>query len=463
MAVKEWLENLDSEEPLERIIARINLLREFPSHTQQDLKSRMFFALSKDVSRNTTPTMDYIFSLEDVNELAHAIWTTDFGFSPYYADSEEVKEERHRMRAEFLGRVEGFADRLPEVEDVHPKTDIAQIIAREGSLTRALAAVDLLWSIGWDTYLHKSVYEDYRSNYVVDHLETIAESAKETEVRKKALNLIGEIPDEQKRNEYLQNIITSKDTEMAIAAVDLYIEKNDSGIGKTKSRAAVDALISRQQGLGGGTRSAAKQPTVEYAFDKVIELTPEHERVEQAYEFLTDGFTSWMSCRKQPYPPGLIAKAMGYLADNIDKIPEVKDKSKKEKILFTLACRGNEKALDLLAEGPDGVLNVAQMYTDFRNFRLSLSQKMRDRVKFWALKYTRKFAELEDKELARFALRMIGGNPDQDWYGDGMIYQDEESGRDLDEVAREELAKLPKAPTEKDKLAETFGVGEAKP
>ena len=463
MSVKDWLEKLDSEEPLERIVARINLLREFPNHKEQDRKSSMFFALSKDVSRNTTPTKNYVFGLEDVNELAHAIWTISFGFSTYHRNSDEGKAAILEAKQDFLARVEKFADRLPEVESVHPKANVAKIIANECSLERALAAVDLLWSLGWNTYLHKSVYNDYDMAYVGEFLESIAESAKEVEVRKKALNLIGEIPDEEKRDEYLQNIITSKDTEIAIAAVDLYIEKHEPGPGKTKANVAVDALVARQSTMDGGTLTAAKQPTVEYAFDRMMELTPEEEKVERAYGFFDQGFSSWMKIRKQKFPPGLAEKAIGYLTNNIDKIPEVKDKSKKEKILFFLACRNNERALDMLAQGSDGVLNIAQIYTDFRNFGMQLPEKMRDRVKQWAFNYVREFVKLQDKNLAGNALAQIGGNPDQEWYGDGFAHKEKESGRDMDEIAREELEKLPKPQTEKDKLAEVFGVDESKP
>jgi hypothetical protein len=462
---EEWIKQIDSNEPLERIIARINLLREFPYHSNQDLKSTLYFDLSRDVPKAPLETLDYVFDLQNINEKAYAIWATDFGFSPYNAETDEEKEVMKQTRKKFLEHVEDFADKLSEVENLDARANVAKLITNDCSLDFALVAVDVIWNIGWDKYTYKSIYSNYDSGYIVDFLESIATSAKELAVRKKALTLIGKIPDRNKINKYIKNIITSKDTEIAILAVDLYIEKNETSSGRTRADVAIDALLAKQTGRGGETISVAKLETVEYAFDRMIKFATKNEAIQRAYNFIREDFNR--SERTQGYPPGLFSKTCAFLEENLEEVSEFDNQGKRDKTLFYIAINGNKemrgKAIDFLAQGSNGILNIAKIYTDFRQFGMYLSQEMRERVKDWALKYVREFVKLEDKELARNALTEIGGGSDSDFYGDGAIYKDEESGRKIDEVAREELKKLPKPPTKQDKLSDVFGLSESKP
>ncbi len=471
---EEWIRNVDSNEPLERIVAKINILKNWPNNQSGDAKSSMYFDLNRDVRKNSTVAFDHVISLKDIDEKAFAIRAVEFGFSRHRVETDEEKKVMKKVRRVFFECVEEFADKLPRVEDVHTRGNLAKLVATEGSLEKALFAVDVLWDMGWNTLLYPSVYEHYGIERASDFLESIAIWSPHLEVRKKALSYIGNVPDEgheRYRNEHLTNIIISKNIETAIAAVDMYIEKN-SDETKKEVDAALDALfIRKRSGFGGNTINFAQPRVVEYTFDRVMELTPEEERIERAYGFVPIRVDSWIPVHPEKRPPGLTEKSNNYLSDRIDEINKIEDNKKRTNMLVHLMQFGNEEtreqALDYIAQSPEGLMdsveNIAYLYGDKRVF-MNLHQNVRDRLEQWACKYVREFVNLENKELAHGVLYSIGGS-DEDFesLGDGWKYKDEKTGEEVDKVAREELKKLPKPPTKKDKLSDIFGVSESKP
>jgi len=468
------IERARSKNPIERIDARISLLRNFPREGDQELKKKIFFELADNVGKNREETVDYVFSIPELNERAYAIMAVNPWLSVDKSKTPPEAGVQKKIRKRFVGGVESLIDDLDTINELGSKLEIAEIIAMEGHFQQALRAVDKTWESGWDVFI-PPIYQGSFGipSTVADNLEKIVKFANLKTVRRKALDCLAEIPDGDKRREYLERAITFEDKDIAVKAVDLFIDKlgePSTGFTGDKASLAVDAIVARDKlKYSDKVFRTANPAAVKKAFDLYVKLTSEKQRLIGVAGFLDENFSAWMKRRKQDFPSGLIRLARGYLEEHIDGINVLDNKESRVKMLWDLAQYGLEgtdlKAIDYLAETvplEDGIKYVAQMYSS--NNLCHLDLKGQDRVKEWAIKFTRKFIPcLGDCDETRNALGMIRGGKDHHFKGyycggDGEFKEDKLTGKTYSEIAAEELAKLPKPPTEEDKIADVFGV-----
>jgi len=453
-----------SADPVERINARVQLLREFPADADQKLKGGLFCQLSDDVKANREQTLEYVFGISELEPRAYAIGAVDWGLSVRKTEVPPPMGEQRAVRKRFVRGVEGLAESLGEIEDLKSRLRVAEVIAREGHQKQALMTIDKTWEIGWDRRVVTTFYGESASvnQTVADSLENTVLYANLKTVRQRALHHLSEISDNGKRENYLARIMASKNAEMAVKATDLYVEKVEP-LKQDRASVALDAIMSRVVGFGRDVLRTASQPAVERAFDLYIGLLPAEQRLLKVYDFTTIHFSAWLDRRRQGVPKGLNAKVREYLSGHVGDATRIEDTAKRNEVLVKIAEMGTKeasvKAVDYLAKPGDqmqGVKNVAEMYTR-QDWLMQLPEVARDKVVRWAVGYTRRFVSLEDKELARRALRGIAGWPDES-EGDGAFYREGKggSGESYAKIALAELAKLPDRPTEQVELRKVF-------
>lgn len=459
----ELIERTKSENAVDRIDARIQLLRQFPSDKDQEVKKTLYFDLWRDVENNREQAIKYVFNLPDLNSQAYAIMVVDGGLGISQGSERPSIETQKRFRKDFVNNVEGLVGELENIENLKSRLEVANIIAREGHYKQGLIAVDEMWNIGWDKNVSTSIYS-YGIETVAESLEKTVLHANSKTVKRRALNHISQIPKAQKRKERLIGIITSKDPLMAVEAVDLYVEKVES-LSSDRHSVALEAIMARMVSLGGEVLSTTSQPAVERAFEHYIKLIPAEKRLSQVHYLLTDNFKEWINSRKQEYPKGLCLKVVEYLDQNMNKIDALEDEGKRKEILLEMVSKGQNKkeikAIDYLAQtDKNGVKNIAELYNN-ADCQVHLSAAGQDKITEWALKYTREFVNLENKNLARSVLWHIAGSLEPEsgeghFGGDGEYVKEKETGRYYNKIAAEELEKLPKEITSEDRLKEAF-------
>lgn len=457
--IKELIDKTKSEIPIERIESRIEILKIFPEHGNQKLKKELFYDLKGDIENNREKTVRYISGIEDTNKKAYAASLSDFGLqvNEHYKAKDAKKQKL--IREEFIKTIEPLAEKLDGVEHKRVRLDLAEIIAREGSEKYAELALDKIYEVGWNTNIPELIY--MTGEGVADSLETIVIRAKSDSIKQKAIMYIAEIPENEKREKYLTNVMTSKhvDEKIAIRAVELYVEKIEPPVGADKSTVALDAIMGRDIILGeivGTTKKAG----VERAFELYIENIPtEEKRLSKVHNFLTNGFKKLLKMRKQGYPEGLKEKAMGYIREHIEDVRQLKDLEERWDLLFEIAKESKDevslKAIDYIAqtEKPlEGVEAIAQIFS-YDNFMFEFNGETKERIKGWALRFLKEYVKLEDKKLARSALEKIADEEDDIGWD-----RDVETGKHYYEIAKEELEKLPKKATFEEELAKEFGV-----
>lgn len=456
---QELLTQAKSSEPVECIDACIQLLRLWPAGKEQKLKTHFALAISDDARAHRGKTVDYVLGIDDVQQRAYAVMAVDFGLRIDENRQPPPVDEQQQHRQRFVAGIEGLAEKLHEIGNTKSRLEVAEILAREAQEKPALAALEKTWEIGWQVRVPALFYTDEHGRMTVaESLLSTAAITQLSAVKRKALEYLGEISDERERREYLEKALTSEDATTALFALDVFMQKIIP-LSNGRAGVALDALMARHVLLDGGILSTANRAVVERAFDIYMENKKPEERLPLAYHFFSDHFKMWLTNRNQEHPKGLLEKAGAYLVAHFDEVKSVQNKETREGILLHLISHRNDvasKAIDYIAQPEDemeGVANIAQIYRTAKTIRLRLPDENMEKVTQWALRYTRKFAELPDENLAREVLGHIGGWPETDdpdsigWNGDGTHYKEEESGKRYDLIAREELAKLPRQPT----------------
>src|SRR3989344_9505963 len=156
-SAKILLEQTKSDEPRNRIAARISLLREFPPEGNEKVRAKLYSELSGDVRDNQELALGYISDLGDLQERAYASEAVSFGFHVREAGGipQEKLARQREMRGRFVANVSSLADKLGDIEDKAIRLELAEAIAREGEKDNALAAVDRMWEIGWEASLEE--------------------------------------------------------------------------------------------------------------------------------------------------------------------------------------------------------------------------------------------------------------------------------------------------------------------
>ena len=472
---QQFLTQTISNDPAERIDARVNLLRLWPENREQKMRTKMAHAIDADARLNRSKVVDYVLGIKELQNQAYAIMAVEFGLRVDEKHQPPSVEEQRHERKRFVSGIEGLVNTLNDIEDTKSRLEVAEILAREAQEKTALVALDKTWQMGWQTHVPSSFYSN-ESYY--GHI-TIAESLLSTSiatslhaVKHKALEYLGEIPDERERREYLEKALTLRDATTSTIALDVFMQKispSSNGLADV----ALDAMMARHVLMGGEVLETANQAVVEKAFDIYMKNKKPKERLSEAYYFFSDNFVMWLNNRNQGYPHGLREKVQAYLVENFDEINYVQDKKTRESILLNLISHRNDvasKAIDYIAQSGDEIeciTNIAQIYDASKTCSLHLPAENMEKLTKWALCYTRRFVELPDKNLASRVLHHIGGfvEPDDSnnieatgWNGDGTMYKEDATGRRYDIIAREELAKLPREPTQEEKLAVLFAI-----
>ncbi len=470
---QQFLAQTTSNEPAERIDARVNLLRLWPEGREQELRTQMARAINVDSRLHRSKVVDYVLGIEELQNQAYAIMAVEFGLQVDEKHQPPSVEEQQRERKRFVSGIEGLVDRLNDIEDTKSRLEVAEILAREAQEKTALVALDKTWQMGWQTRVSGSFYSNepyYSYITIAESLLSTSIAASLPAVKHKALEYLGDIPDERERREYLEKALTLEDATTSTIALDVYMQKispSSNGLAGV----ALDALMARHLLLGGKVLETANQAVVEKAFDIYMVNKRPKERLSEAYYFFSDNFTCWLNNRNQGYPRGLREKAQAYLVKNFDEIKDVQDKKTRDGILILLISHRNDvasKAIDYIAQSGDeieGITNIAQIYDASKTCRLHLPTENMEKVTQWALRYTRRFVELPDKNLVSRVLHHLSGFVETDdpdgieatgWNGDGTMYKEDTTGRRYDIIAREELAKLPREPTQEEKLEGLF-------
>ncbi len=481
-SLQELIEQIKSSRPIDRISARISLLRQFPQNGDSKIKSKMYSDLTKDVEGNSDVAMGYAFGLEDLQEEAYAVMAIAHYIPPRRLPNSTPEEDRNRRikRAPFIKRVSGLVGKLEEINDLSVRLEVAETIAREGEKEPAMVAVDKIWGIGWKAYLrtHLSVLSNIweGDTSVVGTLKTISEWAYVSDVKKHAINYIGQIPDERERRKILTDLLTSNKEETALMALDVFMERAGHPT-ENKASLAFSAIMAHPSY---DPKGVANPAVIRKAFDIYIDDIEPSRRFDMASTFIREQVKANASLSNSCFghPRELIRKAAEYIESHIDELARIENPDLGEEIAMCLlrAHFGNavqDRALDYLAApGGDekrGVLNIAQLYSNSR-LSFGLSDTTKKRIMQQAFKYIRKFADLEDKEAARAALMEIGGDParvkDEDFdddisprFYDGELHKEPGTERPYLKIAHEELARLPRVLTEDEKLAAVFNPG----
>jgi hypothetical protein len=175
---------------------------------------------------------------------------------------------------------------------------------------------------------------------------------------------------------------------------------------------------------------------VEQGFVKMLDLVPPHQRFETAKKI-------WHQAYMRDGARYLSIVSMRYIGEHIDEVNKLGAYPKRH-TLKDIIVHGDQKyakrALEMLADMQplDAAATLAEMLIETqRGMHLAIDH--RELVKT-AVLFTRHYVKLEDKDMARHALGLLGGH--QDWNGWAALYVDAEK-KPYNLMAREELAKIP--------------------
>jgi len=465
--VEELIAETKSENPSERISARIALLEKFPDDSDQSVKEGLYHELTEDVRSNREIAVGHVLKMSDVNSRAYAVLAVNYGLRVNRGEVPPAVGIQKEIRSRFVYGIESLVDELPKIENIQARVKVAEIIAREGHFNLALRAVDATWETGWDEPVSTLLYHTDVAVFqtVADNLEDTIKFARVDKVKERALSHLSKIPNEEEKEKRLVGIMCSNDSKMAVKATELYVNKT-APLNKNRAEVALEAIMARRKGFGGEVLEIASKAAVERAFELYLNLSAPEERLMKVYYFTTNYFDGRLRHREQKYPAGLASLVTQYLANHVDEAALIEKEKDRDDVLVTITIRGGgaaERAVDYLAqtkEPMDGVENIAQMYTT-QQFMTQLHTNVQDKVKRWAIKLTRQYVNLKDKNLARKALHNIAGWPDDDLggrlnNGDGMMYTEESSKEPYDAIATAELERLPSELTKDEKLKQAF-------
>ncbi len=445
-SIEALIGKLRSREPAERVKARIELLRNFNPKLGGDIKENLIYGLIEDIKANRQAIVDYVLGITELNDKAYTMVSVNIGLKVDNCNRPPNVGTQKDLRKRFVNGVEDLADALDKVEDSKLRLSITEIIAREGHQEPALNALDKIWSMGWDTkikYLAFGMNESYDPGTVADVLETIIEHTKLRTVKEKALHYLSEIPNSIKRKQYLLDAITSEDGKTAIKALEIYREKAQD-LEEDRLNTAVEIMTWCKKNGNGEISGITNCEVVRRVFDEYIKGTEPDERLSKIYYFLTDEFIESLKIKMRCYPEELDVSILKYLENHIEDVITWKNKEEKGRLLLEAAFNGNNntslKAIECIAKTENpmyGVENIANLYTTKRHNR-ALPERSKRKVRDLAIKYTRQFADLEDKKLARTALYMLTKEPA---LKNGK-YIEKGTGKGYGEVAKEELVKV---------------------
>jgi hypothetical protein len=189
-----WIAGITSQDPAERITARINLLRTFPTNGSADYKlaHRLHSDLTKDVRANPNLTLEIITASQDLQEQAYRVMATDYGFYPKHNARGDEKTTQEAVRESYINAIEPLAQKLSDVESETTRFNVAETIVHEGNLEPALIALETILSFGHDGLIYQPAYSHSGLGYgsIIDSWRWIINAGfgtKHLEVRKKAL------------------------------------------------------------------------------------------------------------------------------------------------------------------------------------------------------------------------------------------------------------------------------------
>jgi hypothetical protein len=451
--------------PIKRIGARVQLLKLFPDNADQELKKDLYFELATDVNANRGIAVDYISGITNLQFRAYAVTALNYGLSVSKRNVPPPLGEQRTYRKAFVHGIKAMANELEQIEDVKSRLEVAKIISREGHYRLAKKALDETWKIGWDTRIPTSLYREghWDTKTVAESLEDTVQFAKTRSIKKRALHFLSEIPDKREKEKYLQNVMCVDDDPVSVEAVERYVEKVGQSSSEEKSSIALDAMLARKK-IFQRVIETASQAAVERAFELYVENLVPGKELSHIYHLTPHSLSPRLKMLGQCYPRGLMSLVIRYFSEHVDEAGALKDGDLRSGILVFLAERQipqSTTAVDYLAEtSKDGVHHIAQLYTNTQ-LQQHLSSSASERVDELALKFTRKFVNLEDKDLARAALRVTAGWPDESLEaglsgGKGEYVKVSGTERYFDEIAAEELEKLPKEPSKREKLEKIF-------
>ncbi|MBS3100385.1 hypothetical protein J4463_04200 [Candidatus Pacearchaeota archaeon] len=460
-----WIADLGSEESLKRICARVNLLRNFPEKSV-DYKpaQKLHSDLTRDVRSNPNTALEVIASTQDLQEQAYMAMALNSGFYPAFEDKPDERTRREQVRKKYIETIEPLEQRFSELESNTSKVHIAEIIAKEGSLSLAIPSLETIWDMGWDVWIHAPVYDlgSLKSGYtkIVDSLADITRSAQHPEVRKRGLEYISQISDNEKRRELLKEMIQGKDQEIAVMAVDKYLG-DEADVCHAINLIYLESI---------------NPAAIDRAFDRILEAQLESNRLIEVFRFVhPDDMERWragvpMLGDHRGYAK-LVGKSRGYLAQHIEDVDALEPDAGRDKLLescnvrtnalFELACHSQDpkiriKAIDYLARKErEGVKIIARIFSTPKYLMTGMIHEHEwKRVEGYAIGYTRDYREMEDKDLARKVLQVLASE-----FSNAFLYDEKDSGKNYQTVAKEELALLPPLsliPTEEEQLAQIF-------
>jgi hypothetical protein len=456
--VEELVAQTESKDSVERIAARVELLRTFPHQGDFDLKSELFSALREDVATNREKALAYVSGLPEIDRRAYALTITSHGF---YVNERKVPpalKVQKRVKARFVRQVSSLLDKLGSVKDEAVRLRAKLIIASEGEEETALRAVDSIVSEGFNMHIQRTEYERYSFYSVPDILVDVINWSNSDRVKRRAITCLGDVPDTAERGEKLIKLITDENSSVALAAAEVYRAKGGN-IHEEPAETIMSIITARHpRNFKEALRARANQKVVETAFDWFVEALKPEERLTRIFGLTQETFVSWVHSYTGSYPDGLYAKVRDYLNTHFDEIASVSDKKRREAMWFELTRQKGDagvKALNCLAQSGDGVSIVAQLYGSRRETQ-NLGAEAQEKLKDWAFRYVRQFADLPDREVASAALRRIGGWPEHESYGEGVGKIENGSGLEYDQIALQEIARLPAPPTEKSRLLAAF-------
>jgi len=450
-SVQEAISRTESEDPIERIDARIYLIRNFPPGGNTEHRDKLRYRISDDVKTNESRVIDHVSSIPDASERAYVARIVSLGFKIGDYSSDEVVNEPHRKRF-VTDVVEPLMQNLNDITYPDARIYVAENVANEGREDLGLMAVDSIWDMGWNTS-HPKKTEFVHT--IADGLYEIVRLAVLPIVKERALSHLSEIPDNEALKKYLSKVMTLKynpeHEPIAVRAVDKYVERVDPD--KSRVSVAQDAMLITYRNLG--SVELPPDGVVARGFELLLGYTPEGERVHEVLECLDGRRGIVLFAQKNKRAPGIIHdKCISYLRDHLDEINSLDDNKKRVNVLWKIAKRGDDevtiRAIDYLATGLDGVGVVAELFG--QRYGFEASSKAKECLGRWAARYTRFFIPvlgLTDK--ARNVLRNVA----DDGY-EAYFYEEPNTGKLHGEIALEELEKFPKPLTEKEKLEAIF-------
>lgn len=440
-SLQELTEILRSKDAVERVEARVKILKNFSTKFNETIKNHVVYGLIEDIKANRKQIADYVLGIEDVNQKSYLIMAVDRGLvidennvPPYLTTQKEIRKD-------FIRGVETITENLHHIKDYSSRLATAEIITREGHEKQALIALKQTWDIGWDTKI-KNIFSntDEGITTIAGSLETTLDRTALKSVKEKALEYLSEIQDANIRKRYLIRAMTSEDQDLALKALEIYNKKISPS--KDRLKDMIDIATGCKRGRNSEIETTTNYAVISKAFDEYIENIPTDERLSKICYFITEEFMSLIEKKKLVYSEELEFKIVDYIGNHIEDVKNVENKKERARLLWEVAIRGDDntslKAVNYLTETDnpkEGLENIAYMYT-FELLEEALPERSRKKIEKLVMKHTREFFHLENKQLALKTLSKIH----REYSNKRCI--DKKTGKKYGDIAREELNRI---------------------